>query len=79
MPPLLRADTIAQLGGVMSDLFSLLPRLGSRLITFLIYLAAALMALYLFVIHGWAFVFVRSAQRAFVATFVSNTTAVTEF
>lgn len=62
----------------MSQLLALLPRLGTRAFYMLVYLAVALTALYLFVIHGWAFMFVRAAQRAFVATFVVNGTALAE-
>ena len=77
--PLLRADTWAQLGGLVTDFAVLLLRLGGRAITAFLYGMAGVAGLYLFVIHGWAFFFARAAQRAFVATFVANGTALSEF
>ena len=66
---------MSQLGGLMSDFFALMPRVSARAITVIAYIGITLMVLYLFVIHGWAFMFVRAVQKVFLATFVPNSTS----
>lgn len=86
--PLRRADTFKEVADAFSNFFEaiasffyalvgLLPRVGKRAVTASIYVIFISAALYLFVIHGWAFVFVKSVQ-AFVVTAFTPSKAVEE-
>jgi len=81
--PLRRADTFKEVADAFSSFFAaitfffyalvgLLPRLGKRAVTASIYVIFISAALYLFVIHGWAFVFVKSVQAFVVAAFTPS-------
>jgi hypothetical protein len=70
MRPLQRGDTIADLvraactlGTAIGAIVGLLPRLGNRVVTAVVYCAIVAVAVYIFVVHGFAGAFVGKVQK----------------
>lgn len=85
MPPVLRrGETIAQIGRVFGDfggalvtfavaLVELLPRIGNRVVSYIVYGSIVAVALYIFVVHGFAGAFVGNVQKGAEAILYPST------